>query len=253
MANVIFHYKPPAQVSLVTIGGDSIDLGIVTRGYSGVYENFISPEDAAQFMKDLEATKLKTPSAFIGCVWLLKNVTRNFEQQLTRYRVGTAFVAESLRFSDKRSAEFYCKQKTTEGKVIYEKHCWQAVSDYVNMIGYGEAVQDARDVLPSSICTHMFAYLNLQTLAHIYEQRSCCQAQQEEWACVLEQMRDAIFNQDPALASLLKRPWDNPACVDCGFRASFDRPCTNQHHFDNNARLAYDAYCKRKHAEAMEE
>lgn len=236
MAEVVFRYSPPAEVTLVAVTGDEQDLATVTRGYSGRYDLQMEPEELEGFLQDLQHTKLKTPNAFVNMVWLLRNVTRNFEQQLTRYRVGTAFVCESLRFSEKRHAEFYCKMKTIAGRQAYCDTCEETIRLYEYMLERGEAVQDARDILPSGICTHMFASINLQTLSHIYSQRACCQAQQEEWSVVLRQMREALQKQYPGFASFLQAPWQNKYCVDCQFNASFDRPCSNQHLFDANLR-----------------
>lgn len=239
------HYEPPAEVTLVKLGASTEDLATVTRGYSQIYEPTISSDEVDKFLEDLSNTKLKTPGAFVGMIWLLKNVTRNFEQQLTRYRVGTAFVCESLRFSDKRQAEFYCSAKTNLGRVHFQVACEDALLAYETILGDGEAVQDARGVLPSSICTHLFFYCNLQTLQHIYEQRACCQAQQEEWLSVLNQMISLLeYEGFHAYRKMLKAPWENPLCVDCGFRASFDRSCTRQHLFDDNLRkLADERLC----------
>ena len=122
-------------------------------------------------MKDLQATKLQTPAGFINTIWLLKNVTRNYCTQLTRSRIGVAFVQESLRFRNKRNAEFFCSAKTEAGKATFRSLCEASLSAYNYMLESGEATEDARSVLPGSICTHIFASINLQTLAAIYSSR----------------------------------------------------------------------------------
>lgn len=256
--NVKFHYSPPAEVHLLSIGGDGATLATVTRGYSQEYNYFITDDEVTKFLSDLESTKLQTPNAFVTMVWLLKNVTRNFEQQLTRYRVGTAFVCESLRFSDKRNAEFYCKMKTERGRSIYRTSMAAAIEEYEMLIANGEATQDSRDVLPGSICTHLFFSCNLQTLAHIYAQRACCQAQSEEWGAVLGQMSSLLQEQAPALQKFLKAPWEDKKCISCGFGASFDRTCSNQNLFDQNLeeqirtrKLHAWAYNEQEHNEAV--
>lgn len=237
MTNCIFHSNPPAGVELIALGASEEVLAIVTRGYSGVYSSLLEPGDVEKFFADLQLTKLKTPNAFVNMVWLLTNVTRNFEQQLTRYRVGTAFVAESLRFSDKRNAEFYVPAHLTENQAQdFRSACMYSIAKYEDMLYQGAAIQDARGVLPGNICTHMFVSLNLQTLTHIYEQRRCCQAQgyvDGEWGVVLEAMKGELEKQS-AFGEMLQAPWDNKNCTTCGFAASFDRPCKEQHRFDKN-------------------
>ena len=110
-----------------------------------------------------------------------------------------------------------------------------AMSTYHSMTASGIAVQDARAILPTHICTRLYLNVSILTLAHIYEQRSCCQAQEGEWESVILQAKAELQEKGfPHYAASLKAPWEDKKCVSCGFGASFDRPCKNQRKFDQN-------------------
>jgi hypothetical protein len=210
-------------------------LATVTRGYSGVYSTEIEEKEVIGNLLDLGKTKLKTPLAFINTVWLFKDVTRAFCNQLERYRVGTAFVQESLRFAKHQQVRVLVPADLgVENVVRYRRGVRAAVSAYHRAVEAGAAVQDARGMLPLNTLTSIFVSMNMQTLAHVYAQRMCCQAQQEEWTPVVKGMKECLEVAAPFCASFLQAPWEDDTCVDCGFKASFDRPCERQSLFEVN-------------------
>lgn len=114
--------------------------------------------------------------------------------------------------------------------------CEGAMTAYFAMLdAEGVETQDARSLLPTGICTRLYANFSILSLAHVYEQRHCCQAQSEEWSPIVAQMKQELLGKGfPRYAASLVAPWENPTCVSCGFGASFDRPCKNQEKFDAN-------------------
>jgi hypothetical protein len=210
-------------------------LATVVRGYGQVYNTHITLTEVHHNLDELQKTKLKTPLSFLNSVWLIKNVTRAWANQMVRYRVGTSFVQESLRFSvAERTRVLLPQGLTPAAEAEYRAGARAAVGAYRRAMMLGGEVQDARGLLPLNTLTSLFASINLQTLAHIYEQRHCCQAQAEEWTPMVEAMKEMIGEESAVVASFLEAPWENPNCVTCGFGAAFDRPCKMKHLFDRN-------------------
>src|SRR5262245_56927824 len=89
---------PDVQLLSITEDAETV-LATVVRGYSGDYRSTIQKDEVEHWLSDLDATALQTPVDFIHTTWLIRNVTRAWANQLVRYRVGTSFVQESLRFS----------------------------------------------------------------------------------------------------------------------------------------------------------
>ena len=226
--------RPIVNFVAVT-GAPRRTLGLVTRGYAGKYDTAISLLETREVLDDLAKTKLQTPLSFIATVWLLSDVTRAFCNQLVRYRVGTSFVQESLRFSVHERVRVLLPQKLigTAGEAPYKEGARAAVRNYKLAMEAGGETQDARGLLPLNTLTSIFFNCNLQTLSSIYTQRMCCQAQSEEWTPVMQSMKHQLDMESKELAAFLKAPWEGGA-VDCGFGASFDRPCTNDEKFGAN-------------------
>lgn len=215
-------------------------LAAVVRGYTGVHSPIISIEEQMTMIRELAATKLQTPLAFVNMVWLFHDMTRAWCNQLERYRVATSFVQQTLRFNynAKQLVKVLIPRRiatpgNNEALEAYRVGARESVRAYHKAIDAGAAQEDARGLLPLNTLSSVFFGCNLQTLAHIYSQRMCCQAQSEEWTPVMQLMKATVSQQSRELARFLLAPWEGGA-VSCGFGASFDRPCTNHELFDNN-------------------
>lgn len=219
-----------------------------TKGYTGVYtDDAMGTDEQDKFWRELGDTKLKGPLEMANTFWLIEDVTRAFTHQLARYRLGVSMVQESMRFSkqDKKLAHIMVPSNivnNSSGLEQFVDSCETAMQTYHTMTATpGINIEDARAILPTHICTRLYLNVNLSALAHIYDQRYCCQAQgsnldeQGEWKQIVTQMKEELvahgYNH---YAATLAAPWENPLCVSCGFGASFDRPCTYANKFSNN-------------------
>jgi flavin-dependent thymidylate synthase len=234
---VISFWKPPvALVDLIDCSENPQKVTyMTTRAYKGIYSPEVTEEDIIaypqeQAFSDIKNTKLQTPLEMIHTLWLLRDVSRAFTHQLVRYRVGTAFVQESMRFFGMKS-EFKilitgAAHDTSEHNLeYYVQSCISAIDSYVALLEHGVPDQDARGVLPTNILTNIYFDCSFRTLQGIFPQRLCCQAQQGEWQPILREMRRIIGVQmGTDLESLLQAPYERGE--PCGYRASFDRPCT---------------------------
>lgn len=215
-----------ADVKLVDITSNPAQtLARVTNTYNGKLSAETLPEEeVTKIIDDIFRTKLQTPMEHVHFVWLISNVTRAFTHQLVRYRVGTSFAQESMRFYGKHGIYRVLGTHLKPGeREAYGEAAARAIQGYVDLVDEGTADEDARGLLPTNILTDIFFDCSLRTLQGIMPQRLCCQAQQGEWQPILRKMRDLVAEKDPRLESLLRAPYE--VGQPCGYRASFDRPC----------------------------
>jgi hypothetical protein len=229
---------PPAwALDLLSVPADADALlGLVTRGYTGQYVPTISSAEADRYLEELTKTKLATPLRFINTVWLLRGVTRAFTHQLVRYSLGTSFVQESLRFAVHERVGVLVPSRVLPNPELLRRYALgaaEAVTNYHRLLAEGAPAEDARGLLPTNTLTSVYVSATLAALVHIYDQRTCCQAQSEEWTPIMQRVRELLLEHEPALGMFLTKPWETGA-VDCHFGASFDRPCRFQHEFDKN-------------------
>lgn len=218
-----------------------------TKGYTGHYSTDpLSPEEQNKFWQELGATKLKGPMEMANTFWLLEDVTRGMTHQLARYRLGTSMVQESQRFSQQVGslARIVIPTNIVNNSSAMEEFvdgCEAAMRAYFVMLDAdGVETQDARSLLPTGICTRLYLNVSVLSLAHMYEQRHCCQAQSEEWEPIVKQFKNELTAKGfQHYADSLKAPWEYPTCVSCGFGASFDRPCKNAPKFAKNLENLY--------------
>lgn len=213
---------------------------LTTRAYKGIYNpnagEIVEDYTASNALEDIQKTKLQTPLEMVHMLWLLQDVTRAFTHQIVRYRVGTAFVQESMRFfgmhkvfkvliTGKASSDIpYEDHEKWTNLMVYESGAVAAIESYVELRDAGVPDQDARGLLPTNILTNIYFDCSLRTLQNIFPQRLCCQAQQGEWQPILKEMRLQIKEQmGDGIEALLRAPYEKGE--DCGYRASFDRPC----------------------------
>lgn len=215
-------------VELVTWTEDPVHtMAVTARGYTGIYSNEQpSEEDTNKLLKDILNTKLATPTEMVHFVFLVQDVTRAWTHQAVRYRIGTAYVQESMRFLGYKNTYKVLATYNDDRDVLFDQYalqCTRAVETYVMMKDQGIKDQDARGVLPTNILTRMFWDMSLSTLRNIINTRWCCQAQGDEWLPVIEQFKKLLTVRWPELHPFLTAPIDRGES--CGFNASFDRPC----------------------------
>jgi len=230
--SIQFCSPPIARASLVSSTESPITvMWFTTRAYKGIYSTSverINDYGLQDSMEDIVKTKLQTPLEMVHTLWLLQDVSRAFTHQLVRYRIGTAFVQESMRFLGMKGTYKVLVTNDIHTKpskfAEYRFGIAKAISAYVNLLESGVPSEDARGVLPTNILTNIFFDCSLRTLQGIFPQRLCCQAQPGEWQPLLKNMRDQIkMKMGNQIEGLLRSPYE--LGQDCGYRASFDRPC----------------------------
>lgn len=136
-----------------------------------------------------------TPLEYFNMVWVLKNVSRAFQQQLTRYRMGIGFSIQSLRVVDVgnfATDRNYTLPDSVKDKTTYHD-CMLSIEDWYNrMIAEtGESTEDARGILPLNVHSPITMAVNYRALLHIVGQR-LCHCAQSEWRSVVSAIRSEL-------------------------------------------------------------
>jgi flavin-dependent thymidylate synthase len=241
----VYFLNPQPKVMLMYATPEWV-VAQATKGYTGHYSpDKLSEEELNRFWNELGATKLKGPLEMASTFWLIQDVTRAFTHQFARYRIGVSMVQESQRFSYQGANLAHIAvpsniAKDSEATEDFIDACEMALSTYNQAITSGVAIQDARALLPTGICTRLYTTVSMNSLAHIYSQRKCCQAQADEWSQVVDQFKAELEAHTLYhYAATLIAPWEDVRCTTCGFGASFDRPCKNAKLFQRNLENLY--------------
>jgi thymidylate synthase (FAD) len=224
--------KPPhGEVELMShmTGMDHLVTN-VSNVYKGVIANnrMLKQSDINEAFDDQHKTQLHTPMEMLHTAWLITGVTRAFTHQLVRTRLAS-YAQESMRFMGHKGV--YEVLATGDllrmgNEQMLQEYCDTIklqILTYERMLQAGISAEDARGVLPTNIVTSIIVGWSISTLAHVYNQRVCCQAQQGEWVPVLQEMKKQLGTVSPLVAGLLTAPIDRGES--CGYGASFDRPC----------------------------
>jgi len=118
---------------------------------------------------------------FVSTVWYLGNVSRAFQQQLTRHRTA-AYCIQSLRIRDKRN--FAGKQEflvpdDVKDEVLYRGAMLTIQEVYNALLNRGEETQVARGILPLNIYSPITMVVNLRNLRELICTRLCNMVQGE--------------------------------------------------------------------------
>lgn len=143
----------------------------------------------------------QTPFEYVNTVWIIKNVSRAFQQQLTRHRIGFSYSIQSLRVVS--VGHFADEGRFTLPDSVMNKHTYfnhmKAIQDkYKTMIISGENVENARGLLPLNIHSPITMSCSYRALLGLLRQRMCIAAQ-EEWKKVVEGIRCELEKIHPIL------------------------------------------------------
>lgn len=142
----------------------------------------VSPELKRDFMNYIAVESLAGGvQEFVNMVWLFKNVSRAFQQQLTRHRQAS-YAIQSLRIVPK---EYFATddQYHTPSNVKYEETYRNAMlaieKEYEAMLADGEVTEVARGILPLNIYSPITMNISLRSLIGLVSARLCHMAQGE--------------------------------------------------------------------------
>ncbi len=221
-----------AEVYLIDHPTNALEtLARTARGYLGNYTMDPFKEGELElFASEIQKTPLNTPLEMLNFVFLIRDVPRSFTHQLVRTRVGASYVQQSTRFLG--SQECYkvlvpisCVSNDTVDEDYY-KGIVDSITAYANTVEKeGIKSEDARQLLPHAILTHVFWSINLKALKLVYNQRWCCAAEPSSWIPVMRQVKRTITEACGAvIGGMLTAPIDRGES--CGFNSKLlDQPC----------------------------
>jgi len=164
------------------------------------------------FVKMIVKEKLGTPLEFVHTVWRFENVSRAFQQQLTRHRL-LSFCIESLRVIDKKffatNGLFHCPEgvrKDERKQKLYEDVMLNIEIGYGMLLNKGFTVEEARGVLPLNIYSNISMAGNLRAVIAMISSRLCNKVQ-GEFKTVAKMMKEEIARKISAeLAECIEPP-----------------------------------------------
>jgi flavin-dependent thymidylate synthase len=199
----------------------------------GLFIKEHSKEEIEKIFVEMTNNSIGTPVEYVNTVWVFKNVSRAFQQQLTRYRVGTSFSIQSLRCQDvgnfADNGAYHIPENILKNPLhteLFENQMLEIQSTYNTMIAHGVAVEDARGILPLNVHSTITVAMNLRALAGIVSQRTCIHTQ-GEWKPIIKQMKQQVAEKiSPVVAEqLFKKPCEKGACMipekSCGLNKKF--------------------------------
>ncbi len=137
----------------------------------------------------------KTALEYVNLVFVIKNVSRAFQQQLTRTR-HASFSIQSMRVQSKtcfaKAGQYTMPPGLSEEKQNEFHIAMLDISDdYFKMIDEGYKTEDARGILPLNIHSDITMCINLNALYHMLGQRFCVLSQ-NEYREVATQMKQLV-------------------------------------------------------------
>lgn len=176
----------------------------------------LGEEELFDFFDMLITQPHQTVFEFINTVWVIKGVSRAFQQQLTRTRLA-AYSIQSLRIMDQ--SNFYNEDRYTDPKIekfcnkqIYYEAMVGAQEAYKKLVEGGVPIEKARGVLPLNVHSTITMSINLRSFYHMCELR-LCENTQGEFKEVVVEMKKEIESK---LGKIFTKPM-KPLCFKLGY------------------------------------
>ena len=156
----------------------------------------LTKEKEKKFLELMIKQPHQTVFEYVKTTWLLENVSRAFQQQLTRTRQAS-YSIQSLRIVNPgdfaTDRKYHVPDSSVSRNLQGEYHSAMLASQeyYQNLVKSGASTEDARGILPLNIFSPVTMSIDLRALAHMLELRMCLNTQ-EEFRKVAAQMKAEI-------------------------------------------------------------
>jgi len=135
---------------------------------------------------------------FITYTFEILGVSRAFTHQFVRTRTGS-YAQQTMRMLNMEKFQYVTGPTIANNssmQVIYDRCMREIQATYDELIEHGVAVEDARGVLPTNICTNIIAQFNLRNLAEMAKSRTGGRTQ-GEYRAVFEAMLACVVGVHP--------------------------------------------------------
>jgi thymidylate synthase (FAD) len=138
-----------------------------------------SSEEMAKFICKWMGKGHGSPIEHVSFTFSIEGVSRSLTHQLVRHRIAS-YSQQSQRYVDGKNFDFVIP-KTIDNKSInvYCDAIKKIKEVYNGLIELGVPKEDARYILPNATTSNIVVTMNLRSLRHFYDERSCKRAQWE--------------------------------------------------------------------------
>lgn len=165
----------------------------------------IGTKSATDTFREIITHQHKTSLEYVKFTFGLEDVSRAFQQQLTRHRVGVSFSIQSLRMVDLSSDFKYVVPHNIRDDedlmFIYQAHMNWVYNNYIDF-AKTMPIEAARGILPLNICSNITMNINYRALLEMANQRFCSTTQ-GEFQDVMNEIKDCIYDICPLLSAAL--------------------------------------------------
>ena len=184
------------KVSLIAHTTNPVDTLIFTKNTrlnmtTDMLEDIISmPEDKKKEQLEYMVNTIKSSWEFVDFTFAIEGVTRAFTHQFVRNRTGS-YAQQTMRILNVDGFDYVTGPtiNTTAKQMVYDDCMDKIQRAYNELIEMGVAIEDARGVLPTNICTNITAKFNLRSLSDMMASRASSRTQGE-----YREVMDAIYN-----------------------------------------------------------
>lgn len=152
-------------------------------------DNFFESLDEIPIQTAIENTQKaqkafhRTALEYVDTIWVIKNCSRAFQQQITRTR-HASFSIQSMRVILKKGFATNGHYTMPPGiseieKIEFHKKMLTIERMYSDLIDSGVSAEDARGILPLNIHSDISMRINMNAMYHMLEQRLCVNTQWE--------------------------------------------------------------------------
>lgn len=154
---------------------------------------------------DYMVNTIKSSWEFFDISFLIEDVSRGFTHQFVRNRQGS-YAQQTMRILPMSKFK-YITGPSIKGnfhlEVKYDNMMAKIQKTYDELIAMGAAIEDARGILPTNICTNIMVKHNLRSLSDMLASRASHRTQ-DEYRQVCDAMYEACVDKWPWLADFLR-------------------------------------------------
>lgn len=154
---------------------------------------------------DYMVNTIKSSWEFVDFTIMIEGVSRAFTHQFVRNRTGS-YAQQTMRILDVSGFEYVTGPSilaSDECKSYYDETMQILNQRYGKLIDMGAAIEDARGILPTNICTNIVAKFNLRSLSDMVASRASKRTQ-NEYREIMDAVVDAVVEANPWVVPFLR-------------------------------------------------
>lgn len=162
-------------------------------------------DDEKKAHLDYMVNTIKSSWEFFDISFLIEGVSRGFTHQFVRNRQGT-YAQQTMRILPMTKFKYITGpsiKNNFDANFKYERAMERIQKTYDELIAMGVAIEDARGILPTNICTNIMVKHNLRSLSDMLASRASHRTQ-DEYRQVCDAMYDACVEKWPWIAPFLR-------------------------------------------------